>query len=586
MRNFFKIFFATLLALIIFSILAFFFFAVLIGQATKHEKTPVGNNGILVLDLSTSYPEQAKDDALAKLTGDASGNTPGIYDIVRMLHYAKYDSSIKGLYIKAETNPNGFAATQELREAVLDFKQSKKFVIAYGEGITQKAYYVATAADGIYCNPAGGLEWDGFNATTLFIKGLLDKLEVEPQVFYAGKYKSFTELFRTTQMTPPNRLQTSIWLSDLYSRFLTTVSTARGIDTATLHTLANNAFIQTANDALRYKLLDGVKYDDEIKSLFFAKLHAREKDKLNFVSLGKYADAVDFKNSSGNDKIAVIYAEGDIVDGKGTDEEIGSDKFRNLIRKVRMDDDIKAIVLRINSPGGSSLASDVLLREVQKAKETKPVVISMGDYAASGGYYMICAGDSVFADPGTITGSIGVFTVLPNMKGLLNNKLGITFDGVKTAPYADMPSNVRPLTDFEKKLIQTGVDTTYQRFLSHVSAGRNKPVADVDSIAQGRVWTGERAIQIGLVDRIGSLQKAVECAARMAKTNSYKLREYPEPKSFLEQLLSGSVTNVVKENKMEKEIGTEQYSFLKYLKQVKEMFGTTQARLPFKFDMH
>jgi len=349
--------------------------------------------------------------------------------VVRMLHYAKTDSTIKGLYIKGGYNANGFASSEELRKAVLDFKESNKFVIAYGETMDQKSYYVSTAADKLYCHPQGGIDWDGFSVTLLFMKGLLDKLGVEPQVFYAGKFKSETEPFRFTKMSDPNRLQTTDMLNDLYSILLQTTSGARNIDSATLHQLSINGTIRTANDALANKLVDGLKYDDEVKNELIEKLNIKSSDKINFVTLGKYAKASNYKNTKGEDKIAIIYASGDIVSGKGDDEQIGSEDFVALIRKARLDDDIKAIVFRVNSPGGSSLASDAIWREISLAKKDKPVVVSMGDYAASGGYYISCNADSVFADAGTITGSIGVFSFLPNMQKLFKDKMGLTFDG-------------------------------------------------------------------------------------------------------------------------------------------------------------
>ncbi len=587
MKSFFKIFFASLLALLVFTIIGAFILIFMIARASSHDKPFIGDKGILVLDLGVNYREQAKDNTLNSLFGgDASDNVPGLYDVVRMLHYAKYDTTIKGLYIKAGQNANGFATSEELRKAVLDFKQSKKFVIAYGEYFSQKDYYVATAADKIYCNPNGGVDWGGFSINLYFLKGLLDKLEIEPEVFYAGKFKSATEPFRVTQMTDANRLQTNVWLGDLYSDFLQTTAEARNIDTAKLHQLANDGAIQTANDALTYKLVDGLKYDDEIKAILL-KRTAKQGNEVNFVALGKYADAVDF-STTGDDEIAVIYAQGDIVTGKNTnsnDEKIASDDFIKMIRKVRQDDNVKAIVFRVNSPGGSSLASDEIWREISLAKKDKPVVVSMGDYAASGGYYVSCNGDSIFADKGTITGSIGVFSILPNMQGFFKNKLGITFDGVKTAPYADMGSSNRPLTETEKRFLQNDVNNIYNQFISRVANGRKRDTAYIDSIAQGRVWTGQRAIGIGLVDKTGTLQDAVDCAARMAKLKAYKTGEYPERNFTLKSLLQGSLGGSIKADAVKENIGEKQYQMLMQAQKVQQMFGVTQTRLPFEFDI-
>ncbi len=588
MKSFFKIFFASLLALFIFTLIGVIILIAIAAGASRHEKPYVGEKGLLVLDLGVAYREQAKDNTLNNLFGgDASDNVPGLYDIVRMLHYAKYDTAIKGLLIKPGQNPNGFATSEELRLAVLDFKLSKKFVYAYGEYFSQKDYYVASAADKIYCNPNGGVDWGGFSVKLSFFKGLLDKLEIEPEVFYAGKFKSATEPFRVTQMTDANRLQTTVWLGDLYSDFLQKTAEARNIDTAKLHQWANEGTIQNANDALTHHLFDGLKYDDEIKDLLL-KQTGKKGHEVNFVPLGKYADAVDF-STSGDREIAVVYAQGDIVGGKSSsgneEKNIASEDFVKLIRKLRFDDNVKAIVFRVNSPGGSSLASDEIWREISLAKKEKPVVVSMGDYAASGGYYISCSGDSIFADRGTITGSIGVFSILPNLQGFFKNKLGVTFDGVKTAPYADMGSSDRPLTDVEKHFLQTDVNTIYNQFLSRVASGRKKDTAYVDSIAQGRVWTGQRAIGIGLVDRTGTLQDAIACAARMAKLNAYKTGEYPERSFSLKGLLQGSFGSGMKADAVRESIGEKQYQMLLQTKKLQQMFGVTQTRLPFDFDV-
>ena len=590
MRNyesFIKIFFASFLALLVFCLISFFIGIWLIGSALQPSKPDIGSKAVLVLDLSKNYQEQEKENPIGSLTSDPSNDIPGLYDVVRMLHYAKTDSAIKGIYIKAGDNANGFGSSEELRKAILDFKQSKKFVIAYGEAMDQKSYYVATAADKIYCHPDGGVDWDGFSVTLVFMKGLLDKLGIEAQVFYAGKFKSATEPFRVTKMTDANRLQTTDLLNDLYGSFLEQTAKARNIDTATLHQLAINGSIRTANDALKYKLVDGLKYDDEVKAELSGRLNQPAKDKINFVTLGTYAKAADFRKNSGDNKIAIIYAQGEIVGGKSQDDEIGSDDFINIIRKARLDDDVKAIVFRVNSPGGSSLASDAIWREITLAKKQKPVIVSMGDYAASGGYYISCNADSIFADAGTITGSIGVFSILPNLQPFFNNKLGITFDGVKTAPYADMGSPNRPLTETEKRFMQGAVDSIYSTFKQRVAEGRKTDATFIDSIAQGHVYTGQRAINLKLVDKTGTLQDAVECAARMAKLTSLRTKEYPEKKSWLEQLMSSSsyktsaVQSAIKEN-----IGEQQFKLMQQVKKLQQLMKTPQSRLPFDFDIN
>ncbi|HRH49741.1 MAG TPA: signal peptide peptidase SppA [Panacibacter sp.] len=580
-----KLFFASFLALIIFTIIVLVIGMAVIGFALQPTKPDLGSKGVLVLDLSSGFNEQAKDNPLASITGDASDNAPGLYDIIRMLHYAKTDTTIKAVYLKAGYNANGYAASEELRKAILDFKESKKMVLAYGEAMDQKSYYVATAADKIYCHPNGGIDWDGFSVTLLFMKGLLDKLGVEPQVFFAGKFKSATEPFRVTKMTDANRIQTTDLLNDLYSNFLQQTAQARKIDTATLHQLSINGSIRTAYDALNYKLVDGLKYDDQIQSELLKKLGQGKKETINFISFDKYAKAVNYKKS-GSAKIAIIYAQGDIVGGKGDDDEIGSDNYISLLRKARLDDDIKAIVFRVNSPGGSSLASDAIWREVTLAKGDKPFVVSMGDYAASGGYYISCNADSVFADATTITGSIGVFSIIPNFQPFFNDKLGITFDGVKTAPYADMGSTGRPLTETEKHFMQASVDSIYNTFKNRVASGRTKDISYIDSIAQGHVYTGSRALQLALIDKTGTLQDAIDCAARMAKLKEYGTKEYPEKKSFWEQLVnSSSYKASMQESAVKENIGAQQYYMLQQVKKIRVLMQAPQARLPFDFDI-
>jgi protease IV len=436
----------------------------------------------------------------------------------------------------------------------------------------------------VYCNPKGGLEWKGFALQYMFFKQTLDKIGVEPQIFYAGKFKSATEPFRTDHMTDANKLQSSVFLNDLYNRFLTETAAARNVDTAALHQYANTMAIQTADDAVKYKLLDGAKYDDEVKGEIKAALHLGAQDKINFITVGKYAKAATYKNGSGSDKIALIYAQGDIVDGKGEKGQIGGDTYRGLIRTARMDDNIKAIVIRVNSGGGSAMASENMWREISLAKKQKPVILSFGDYAASGGYYMSCGADSIFTEANTLTGSIGVFSIVPNLKKFFNDKLGVTFDGVKTSPYADMPTASRPLSDMEKKFLQNDVDSIYNTFLHRVSAGRRIDVALVDSIGQGRVWTGTRGIQIGLADKLGNLQDAIDCAARMAKVKDFRLKEYPEPLSWWETIFGGYKKSM-QAKAMKEQLGEEGVNIYNNIKKIKQSAGSTQVRLPFEISI-
>ncbi len=581
MRGFLKIVLGTFLALVLFTIIGVF---VLIGIATSaasSEKPYIGSKAVLVLDLSVPFKEQFVEDPFAELLNEGEEASPSLFQVTQLLKHAQKDSAVKGLYILCANNANGFASSEELRKAVVDFKNSGKFVIAHGEVISQKGYYIGSAADELYCNPQGGVDWSGFSTNLFFLKGMLDKLEIQPQIFYAGKFKSATEPLRETKMTDANKLQTGVWLGDLYTHFLYAAAMSRNKDTAQLRALAVNGQIQTAYDAKKYGLVDDLKYDDQIKASISKKLKQEPKSKINFVTLADYAQATDFE-PSGSDKIALVFANGDIVSGDGDNEMIGSDSYKNILRKIRLDKSIKAVVFRVNSGGGSALASEVIWREISLIRKDKPVVVSMGDVAASGGYYIACNADSVFANANTITGSIGVFSVVPNMQSFFKNKIGITFDGVKTAPNADMGDISKPLSDNEKRYFQASVDSIYATFLTRVANGRKMGVANVDSIAQGRVWTGTTAKKIGLTDRIGSLQDAIDCAARMAdiKKSEIKLKEYPEKKSFIDQLMGGYKKSVSSQL-LSEQIDPSIVQVMKELKQVKQLVGVPQAKLPF-----
>lgn len=584
MRNFFKIFFASLLAMIVFVFIGFFLLAILVGTIASPKEVETGSKAVLFIDLNQAYPEQTQENPIAGFSSGDQYDFPGVYDVVRMIRHAKSDSSVKGIYLKCNDNVNGFATSEELRNALADFKKSRKFIYAYGEVIPQKAYYVGNIATRLYCNPKGGVDWKGYSLDYIFFKQTLDRLNIQPQIFYAGKFKSATEPFREEKMTEPNKVQSMEFLGYLYNQLLVNTAATRGIDSATLHAYANNYSVRTASDAVRYKLVDGMRYDDEVQDEIKKLLNLREESKINWVPIGKYAKAVDFKEGSGKDRVALIYAQGDIVDGKGDQRQIGSETYRALIRKVRLDKDIKALVFRVNSGGGSGLASENIWRELTITRKVKPVILSFGDYAASGGYYLACNADSIFAEPNTLTGSIGVFSIIPNMQDFFRNKLGVTFDGIKTAEHADAMTVTKPLSVMERAFIQSDVDTFYQTFLTRVSTGRKLPVATVDSMAQGRVWMGAKALQLGLVDRLGNIQDAVDCAARMAKLKNYRLVEYPEPQSLLD-IIFGNYKKMSKATAIREELGVEGLSIYQSIKRVKGMIGTMQARIPFEIDI-
>ena len=583
MKSFFKTFFAALLALIIFSLLGFFILIGIAAAFSSDEKVAVAQNSVLVIDASETFLEQSKNDPFSELMNKKNGKQPSLSELIGLLHYAKKDSSIKGIYIKCAENPNGYAATEEIRKALIDFKKSNKFIVAYAETISQKGYMMANVADQIYTHPQGGMEWAGFNYETIFFKGLIDKLEIEPQIFYAGKFKSATEPFRYAQMSDANKLQTGIWLNSIYNNFIEGTAEMRQLNADSIKAFANEGKVQNAKDALKYKLVDGLLYDDQLKKIISKKLRVADETKISFVSINNYAESVALRGT-GSGKIAVIYADGDVVMGKGQNEAIASDDYRALIQKIRNDKSIDAVVLRVNSPGGSALASDIIWREIDLLKKEKPVVVSMGDVAASGGYYIACGADSIFADANTITGSIGVFSVIPNAEKFLKNKVGITFDRVKTGQYADAPSATRALTVTEQRFLQAGVDSVYHTFKSRVAAGRQKSVDYIDSIAQGRVWTGADAIKVGLVDKIGTLNDALASAAKMAKLKGYTIKKYPESKSFIEEFFEG-YKNEVKTKAIQQELGLEQWQVLQQIKSMKQLMGQPQARLPiFEFN--
>ncbi len=570
-----------MLALIVFFGLIFLLFFGIAGALIATDKPEVGSNAVLVIDLTQAIPEQVADDPFQAITGD--DQQPDFYTALKLLEHAASDTAVKGIYLVAKGNANGYANTDDLRNALVKFKNSGKFIYAYGDYITQKAFGLVSVADKIYCNPKGMFEWQGMSVEYVFFKNLIDKLEINPQIFYAGKFKSATEPFRTTEMSAANKIQTSVWLNDIYGDLLKKSSDARKKSIDSLKAYANDYRLMRPADAFNYGLIDGVKYDDEFKSIIRTKLKIKEDVKINFITLAKYAKAANLSSSYNKDKIALVVAEGDIVYGKGSPDQIGSDDYLALLRKIRLDKSIKAVVLRVNSPGGSSFASEIIWREIELCKkEGKKVIVSMGNVAASGGYYIACNADKIFAQTNTITGSIGVFSIVPDFSSFFKNKLGITFDRISTSPYADAPSVTRTMTESEKRIIQTEVDHIYQDFLTRVAEGRKMKIADVDSIAQGRVWTGARASTIGLVDSIGGLDDAIKYAAKSVGLKEFKLKKYPEPQSMIEYFVnqySKEFTAV----KLEKELGIGDYQLMKRIKQIKAETGEVKAMLPFEF---
>lgn len=594
MKQFFKMFFASVLGVIVAWVIIFGICIALIvaavSSATTSKKTEVtvSDNSVLFIDLEDGYREQPQENSLAVISGN-SAYQPGLYDVIKAIEHAKTDNKVKGIILRLNPTPNGWATLQQLRNAVKDFRASSKFVYAYGENITQGAYYVATAADSIYLNPVGDLDMKGFATVLAFFKGTLDKLEIQPEIFYAGKFKSATEPFRTTEMSEANRQQIQEFQIDFWNEFVKAVNERTKMGDTAINALVARGAIEFPKDALENKLVDGLWYSDQVEDQIRKKAGIAADKKIPYIEISEYAEKVKGSRSTKSDRIAILYAEGDIIDGTSdNDGQVASKDMVGTIREIRKNDKIKAVVLRVNSPGGSALASEVILRELQLLKKEKHLIVSMGDVAASGGYYIACQADSIFVMPNTITGSIGVFSMLFNTESLLKNKLGVTFDEVKNAPYADFPSAIRPLTIDEAARMQRSVDNIYNIFKSRVAVGRRMTVEQVDSIAQGRVWSGTDAIANGLADGYGDLNRAIQSAAAMAGVKDYGISTYPETKDQFEMLLKrmgGSQTEAMSsaiKATVEKEL-TGDVEVFRQIRMLKRMNGRQMAMLPFTF---
>jgi len=587
MKQFFKYVLATIVGLIFTSIIILIIGIAIIASASSDKGSHVDANSILHISLNGTIPERTPNNPLAGLPflGLDDNKDVGLNDILADIKKAKTDNNIRGIFLDESYIESQQATVEEIRNALIDFKKSGKFIVAYAEVYTQSFYYLASVADKVYINPKGIFEFKGFSSQVTFLKGALDKLGIEAQIIKVGTYKSAVEPLFLTKMSDANRLQVTSYLGSLYDHFLTNIGKSRNISKDSLFNYANNLSIQFPEDALKYKLVDGLKYKDEILDELRSRTGTEKKSTIPSIELKDYTksdadkDDSNDKNSSSKNRIAVIYASGEITGGDGDDNTIGSERISKALRKARLDDKVKAVVLRVNSPGGSSLASDVIWREVMLTKKAKPIIVSMGDLAASGGYYISCAADSIFAEPNTITGSIGIFAILPNMQKLFNDKLGITFDGVTTGKYADLGDISKPLSPDERAILQNQVNHGYDDFTKAVAAGRHKTQAYINSIGQGRVWTGEQAIKNGLVDRLGNIKDAINSAAKMAKVSDYKLVEYPEQKSILDKF--GSSFNVeMKTRAIKSELG-ENYKYYEQIKGVTQMMRTPQTRLPY-----
>ncbi|TPG72051.1 signal peptide peptidase SppA [Hymenobacter nivis] len=542
MRQFFKFTLATLLGLVLFFGLGVAVFAVIVGVASSASKTKtVAANSVLELKLNEPLTERGQSTDFNPLGGRQSST--GLVALKEAIGRAKTDDDIKGILLNLDIVQGGMASLEEVRDALLDFKKSGKFVVAYHETASEKSYYLASVANEIYLHPQGLLEFNGLSSEVMFYKRLFEKAGIEPYIFRVGSFKSAVEPFFRENFSDSARLQTVSYLHSLNDHMIGQVATARGIAPARLHVISDSMLVHDANDALRLKLVTKLGYFDEVQDYMRGKLGLAKDKKPHLVSLSDYTDDEQADESEGKtsgSRIAVIYAEGDIVGGKGSDDNIGSTKFAEAIRKARLDDKVKAVVLRINSPGGSSLASDVIYREVLLTKKVKPIIASMSDVAASGGYYIAMACDTIVAHPNSITGSIGVFGVLPNIQPLLADKLGITVDRVTTGKFSDLPTITRALSDYEKKTMQHSVDLIYADFTSKAALGRHMPVERLRRLASGRVWSGAEAKANGLVDVLGDYEDALKIAAARAHlvADDYDVQRLPRRKSGLEALLA------------------------------------------------
>lgn len=592
MNQFWKFLFAsclgTALALILLTFIGFGALAGIAGSASQSEKVRIEPNSVLDLTFEqAAIPEKTNNLEMDPFDVKQK-DVLGLSDMVKAIETAKTDNDIKGIYINAMVVPAGKATASVLRAALLDFKSSGKFIVAYAPVYSQGAYYMASVADSVLLNPIGSVDFRGLSSTIAYYKGMLDKLDVDMKIFYAGKFKSATEPLRYEKMSEENRLQVREYLNALNDIYMRDIAASRNIPEADLRLSAEAFDGRNSEGALRSRLVDRICYEDEAFASMKKLMGLGEKDKFKRVSVGDYFGAkvkkTDFKNK---DKIAVVYAEGSISDGKkGSPGEIIDGDYVKILRKIRQDDKFKAIVLRINSPGGSVLASENILREVQLCQAAGiPVVVSMGDVAASGGYYIACQADSIFAEPNTITGSIGVFGVIPMLDRTMRENVGVTFDTVRTGKYSAFGTPFIPFSKEEDAMIQQEIDQIYADFLQKVAKGRDKTPEQINEIAQGRVWPGAKAKELGLVDELGGLDRAVQSAAALAKIDKYRVSEYPQSKKGFERLLEeltgdSKDDDTVLSRMARSELG-ELYPIYRQLRDIRRSSGV-QAKLPYE----
>ncbi len=587
MKNFLKYLLATILGTFVVALIMFF---IIVGSISaiiaKQEKSiEIKPNSILMLTLDQPIMDR-KPSMPFKITpfrANKSFAEPvlGLTEILRNIDKAAKDEKINGICLDLSKLMTGYATVEEIRNALLKFKESGKFVISYGDEFSQVSYYLASVSDKIYMNPEGTLYLTGLKGELLFFKNAFEKLGIEPQIIRHGKFKSAVEPLMYTSMSEENRKQIREYIGSIWMHLVTGISEQRNISPDNLNALADELALWNSETALEQHLLDSLIYRDELIEKLKEKVGITKTKKLNLIPLEKYERVPEIRTSKGliKEKIAVIYASGDIVMGEEYEEEIGANKMALTIREAREDSTIKAIVLRVNSPGGGALASELIWRELDLARKVKPVIASMGDLAASGGYYISSPADTIVSSPVTITGSIGVFGVLFNAKEFFNKKLGITYDVESTNRYSNFGTPFRPLSDYEKNIIKNSVEKVYDTFLDHVSEGRGLTVQRVDSIGEGRVWSGINAKEIGLTDEFGGLTRAISIAAEKAGLDTYRVVELPKLEDPFQQLIKKFTANV-KQKILQEELGDD-YKYYELLRKTKNLQGI-QARLPYE----
>ncbi len=583
MKQFFKFMFASCLGSALMLVILMVITLVMIGSSSNKTVT-VKPKTVLYMNLDYNIPERTTEqDFTATLLELKDSNTDmaGLNDIIANIDYAKNDPNISGIFLELSSVGTSTANIEELRHHIVSFRESGKFVITYSETMAQNAYYLATAGDEIYINPDGMLDIHGMSSQIMFYKNLLDKLDIDIQIIRGpnNKFKSAVEPYFLDKMSDANREQMTKLLNSMWYQVVSDINASRGISIQRINELADNlALTFDAKVALDEHFIDGLYYRDQIIARIKELANIDKSKKINILTNTQYASVRPAPKAKA-EKIAVIYANGEIIDGDGNDNTIGSITLSKAIREARENKKVKAIVMRVNSPGGSALASEVIRREVELAKAEKPFIISMGSYAASGGYWISAEGDHIFADPTTLTGSIGVFGTFPNAKKFLNEKIGLTFDVVKTNENADFGSITEPLTPYQLAMLQKYVGNTYNDFTALVARTRGLRQSYVDSIGQGRVWTGADALELGLVDEMGGLDKAIEYAAKAANLTDYSLKDYPQQESLMDMLLKGDIQEPYANALLKNKLGNN-YKYIKTIENITKVDGV-QALMPF-----